>query len=161
MNIEICLDDERAVMPRVAHESDVGMDLTVIDVHPAFKNHLTFGHRPGETVLYDTGLIVRPGEGYYTEIVPRSSIYTSQYRLANSIGIIDPHYRGRLYIAVDRIATECIKAKNSGKTLLDSDYKNTFQLILRPYVKPVIAAIAKNELDETVRGAGGFGSTNQ
>ena len=55
------------------------------------------------TFMYDTGISVEPPCGYYTEIVPRSSIVKTGYIMTNSIGIIDPTYRGTLKICVTRI----------------------------------------------------------
>ena len=53
--------------------------------------------------MYDTGLIVAPDFGYYTKIVPRSSIIKYGYILTNSTCIIDPSYRGTLKICLTKV----------------------------------------------------------
>ena len=85
--LKIKIHDENAVIPTKAGDQEVGYDLTAIN----------FVKRLGtNTFMYDTGISVEPPAGYYTEIVPRSSIVKSGYILTNSIGIIDPTYRGTL-----------------------------------------------------------------
>ncbi len=84
--------------------------------------------------------------GYY--LYPRSSIIKTPLRLANSVGIIDYTYRGEIMAVVDNIS--------------DKDYvieANTklFQLC-SPDLKPLSFKLV-DELTETVRGSGGFGST--
>ena len=53
--------------------------------------------------MFDTGICIQPPDGFYTEIVPRSSISKTGYILANSIGIIDPTYRGSLKIVLTKV----------------------------------------------------------
>ena len=53
--------------------------------------------------MYDSYISVQPPEGYYFEIVPRSSISKLGYILTNSIGIIDPSYRGTLKVVLTKI----------------------------------------------------------
>jgi len=85
--------------------------------------------------------------GYY--LYPRSSIYKTPLRLANSVGIIDFNYRGPLKVAIDNRSTEPYEIKGG---------ERLFQLCmpdLRPF-KVVLGNVNKN----TERGEGGFGSTN-
>lgn len=86
--------DPNAVTPTKGNFSDVGYDLTIIKVFKQINN---------TTTLYDTGIKVFPKFGYYSEIVPRSSLSKSGYMLANSIGIIELSYLGNLYIALTKI----------------------------------------------------------
>lgn len=79
-----------AVIPFKAHPSDVGYDLTLVGI----------AKRMGMVTLYTTGIIAMPPVGYSIDIVPRSGISKTGHLLANSIGIIDPHYRGELLIAL-------------------------------------------------------------
>ena len=88
-----------AVIPTKASYSDVGYDLTIIKLHKILNS---------DTCLYDTGIKLDIPNGYYVEIVPRSSISKSGYILANNKGIIDQSYRGNLFVALRKINKECI-----------------------------------------------------
>lgn len=134
-------DDERAVMPTRGTELSIGYDLTVIDTVKKFSE---------KTTLFDTGLKVYPPKGYYTEIVPRSSLSKTGYILANSVGVIDEDYRGRLMIALTKV-------DDSMPDLVPPFTR--CQLILRKaeYYK---AVEAYDDFEDTSRGSGGFGSTD-
>ena len=138
--IQCVIDDERAVFPTKAHKSDIGYDLTAIEVYKQISKKIT---------LFETGIAVSPPDGYYIEIVPRSSMSKTGYMLANSVGTIDPDYTGTLKIALIKIDDDL------------PDIKLPFtrcQLVLR---KAEYADVVKVEkLNETVRGNGGFGSTD-
>ena len=88
-NIKFIMSD-RAFFPTKAHPSDIGYDLTAIDIFKKISNR---------TTLFETGIAVSPPQGYYLEIIPRSSLSKTGYMLANSVGIIDPDYTGTLKIA--------------------------------------------------------------
>ena len=130
-----------AITPTRAHKSDIGYDLTVIEVYKAISD---------DTTLYDTGISVKPPDGYYLEIIPRSSLSKTGWMLSNSVGTIDPDYRGSLLIALTKV-----------------DHTNPCQLVV-PFTKcQLVLRKAHNyemeevdNLDETVRGTGGFGSTD-
>ena len=132
--------DLDAVIPSKAHPSDTGYDLTVIRVSKDMSLN-------GQTIImYDTGIAVCPPDGYYTEVVPRSSLSKTGYMLANSVGIINSSYRGSIKIVV------------SGPSSLEDlplPFKG-FQLILRKLEEA--EAVEVEDLDETERGDGGFGS---
>ncbi len=89
---------------------------------------------------------------------PRSSIYKKAIRLANSTGIIDSGYRGELAAAVDILSGELSSGfyMESITHMLDSN-KRYFQ-ICKPDLSPFYVCII-DELPNTSRGAGGFGST--
>lgn len=87
-------DDKDAVIPYKSRESDAGYDLTII------KKVKNIGSK---SAMYDTGIKLLIDDGYYGEIVPRSSIINSGYMLSNSIGIIDPAYTGTLKIVLTKI----------------------------------------------------------
>jgi dUTP pyrophosphatase len=140
LNIKIKLDDPQAVVPTKANSNDSGYDLTAVS-DPVFN---------GVYLEYDTGLIVEPPEGYYTEIVPRSSISKYDLLLCNSVGIIDASYRGRLKLRF-KVTGPYEKAK------IYSKGDRIGQLILRPLLSSKIEVV--NDVSETSRGAGGFGST--
>lgn len=140
-NIKFVMDNDKAFFPTKAHPSDIGYDLTVIDIFKKISNRIT---------LFETGVAVSPPKGYYIEIVPRSSLSKTGYMLANSVGTIDPDYTGTLKIALIKVDTEL------------EDIKLPFtgcQMILR---KAEYADLEQVEtLTETVRGEGGFGSSDK
>jgi dUTP pyrophosphatase len=141
--VKFFLDDPEAKVPTKGTEYSIGYDLTAIKVHSKIGSR---------TTLYDTGLIIQPPEGYYTEIIPRSSISKTGYMLSNSIGMIDWDYRGRLLIALTKV----------DDSLPDLEVPFTrCQLVLRKaeYYFPKVVS-SKEELETTARGEGGFGSTD-
>lgn len=141
-NIKVFKTDENAVIPAKAFEEDAGYDLTII------KKLKDFNSR---TSLYDTGIKIEIDEGYYTEIVPRSSISKSGYILANNIGIIDNHYRGNLMIALTKIADDAPEIQLPFKCC---------QLIVRKQIFSNLIEVVENDFSETKRNEGGFGSTS-
>ena len=112
--------------------------------------------KPGETVkinlqikceaLHDT--IENTNVSYY--LYPRSSIIKTPLRLANSVGIIDAGYRGNIIACVDNI-------KNVPHTITQGD--RLFQ-ICAGNLEPIVFKLVE-ELSNTQRGSGGFGSTGQ
>ena len=139
--IKFVMDDKKSVVPTKAHPSDIGYDLTAIGVYKVVSERVT---------LYETGIKVESPPGYYVEILPRSSISKTGYMLANSVGVIDPSYRGTLKIAL--IQVDCsFRPLELPFTLC--------QLVLRKAEYSDIKIV--NSLNDTVRGDGGFGSSNK
>ena len=123
------------------HKGDSGLDLYVLE-DQLFK--------PGETNKIKLGISceAKNGESYF--FFPRSSISKTPLRLANSIGLIDGGYRGEIMAVCDNIKDFEFKI-NKGDRL--------FQL-----VSADLSAInfkIVNNLSETDRGTGGFGSTGK
>jgi len=108
--------------------------------------------------LNSKGLIGEP-MGFY--VYPRSSISKTPIRLANSVGIIDSGYRGNLKFAVD--------VHNYLVTNDESTYESTYEVkefarlfqVCSPTLSKihVVMVSSENELGQTQRGSGGFGST--
>lgn len=99
--------------------------------------------------------------GFY--VYPRSSISKTPLRMANSVGIIDSGYRGNLKFAVD---AHKHLAKDDESTYEDSyhvkEFTRLFQICSPTMCKiKAIMVSSENELGETQRGQGGFGSTGQ
>lgn len=145
--LKIYKADEKAIVPTKNNYSDAGLDLTIISEYKKLNS---------DTTLYDTGIKLEIPNGYYVEIVPRSSISRSGYMLANSIGIIDQGYTGNLYVALRKINKDCED--------LILPYK-CCQIIMKKqiYPKVIIEDLTKERKENilsTSRGAGGFGSTD-
>ena len=82
---------EGAQVPTKARVNDVGYDLTVHSVKESER-----GQSSVRIYLADFGLQVQPPLGYYFELIPRSSLAWSGFIMPNSVGVIDPDYRGNL-----------------------------------------------------------------
>ena len=141
--LKVYKTDENAVIPAKAFEDDAGYDLTIIKKIKDFNS---------KTSLYDTGIKIEIEEGYYTEIVPRSSISKSGYMLANSIGIIDNNYRGNLMIALTKICDYTPEIELPFKCC---------QLIIRKQISANLFEVKSDDFTETERNEGGFGSTSK
>lgn len=101
-------------------------------------------------VEYDTGIAVAIPQGYVGLLFPRSSISKTGWRLANSVGVIDSDYRGSIRVRF-----------RADKALPSLPYKigeRVAQLVILP--APEIEFEEADSLDQTDRGAGGFGSTD-
>jgi deoxyuridine 5'-triphosphate nucleotidohydrolase len=142
--IKIFKVDERAVAPSKSRYSDSGYDLTIISEYKRLTSN---------TVIYDTGIQLEIPNGYYVEIVPRSSISRSGYILANNVGIIDQGYRGNLYIALTKINDEVPELSMPWKCCQMIVKKQVYsRLEVAP--DPNVASI-----ENSSRGTGAFGST--
>ena len=149
MNIQYQRKSDMAVIPTRAHPSDIGLDLSII----SFVKNLTH-----TTALFDTGLIVKPPDGYYIEIVGRSSISKSLWMVANSIGIIDPNYRDTLKVALEYKNNIDVEDMMTEIENTEFPYK-CCQIILR---KAEYADMVETDFSvDTDRGLGGFGSTDK
>ena len=131
-------------LPRRAHPNDVGMDVTAMAVEA----------RQANVFFFDTGISFHISPGYYVEVVPRSSIAKTDFVMANSVGIIDPDYRGRLWIPLRYVGSgDSTQAANS---LLNT---RIAQLLVRRFEPCTLEQVS--ELPETERAGGGFGSTGR
>jgi len=131
--------DQAALPPTKEKISDAGYDITII------KEIKTIG----DVTFYDTGIKVQPDFGYYFDLVPRSSISKTGYMLANNVGIIDRAYRGPIIVALRKVDHYTEDLKLPCKIA---------QIIPRHIVH--LQPIEVDQLDETARGEGGFGSTD-
>jgi dUTP pyrophosphatase len=139
-NVKVKKDRPDAVLPTKGNYLAMGYDLTAIDVCKNYGDKIT---------MFETGISVEPPEGYYTEILPRSSLSKTGYMLANSVGVIDPDYRGTLKLVL-------IKVDESKPDLVLPFTK--CQLVLRKC--EYFNVVETDVVTETERGSGGFGSTD-
>lgn len=144
--IKVFKVDDEAVMPSKTRYSDAGYDLTIIREYKVLTSN---------TTLYDTGIQLEIPNGYYVEIVPRSSMSRSGYILANSVGIIDQGYRGNLFIALTKI-----NAANAESPELTLPWKCCQMIVKKQtYSRLVSLVSAGKEIEASSRGTGAFGST--
>lgn len=138
-SFKVVLDDERAVLPKKAHNTDSGFDLTIIEKSKQI----------GNVIMYETGVKVAPPSGFYFDLVPRSSIIKSGYILANSVGIIDNEYRGTIKVPL-------IKVDQSKP---DLELPNRLVQLIPRKVLDFSPVLVKSFDEKTLRDCGGFGST--
>lgn len=138
MKVKVKKLNKAAVIPKYAKNGDVGLDLTAINKWVDENDNFCYG----------TGLAVEIPEGHFGMLVPRSSCSNTKLIMSNSIGIIDSGYRGEI-IAKFKAHNHISKNYEVGDRIA--------QLIIMPY--PHITLIETNELSETERGTGGYGST--
>lgn len=140
MKLEIKKVDSMAVVPKYAHESDAGFDLYSVD----------FGElKPGETRVFSTGLKMAIPEGYAVSIRPRSGLSLNSYlRIANAPGTIDSGYRGEVGVILHNTGNK-IAHINVGDRIA--------QGVLTRVPKAEFEVV--DELSETIRGEGGYGSS--
>jgi len=144
MRIKIKKLHPNAVKPKYAKESDAGMDLVATSIIENTPTQITYG----------TGLAMEIPDGMVGLIFPRSSIRKTRLQLSNSVGVIDSGYRGELQATFNKIITTIENQKN--------DYKvgdRICQIIIVPH--PIIQIVEVDELSESNRGIGGFGSTGK
>ena len=141
---------DEAVIPSKARYSDAGYDLTIIKEHKRLTSN---------TAIYDTGIKLEIPNGYYVEIVPRSSISRSGYMLANNVGIIDQGYRGNLYVALTKINDETPDITDLANWRLPW---KCCQMIVKKqiYSKLVFCDSGQDDIEKSNRGTGAFGSTD-
>lgn len=105
----------------------------------------------GERKLVPTGVSVAMPNNFEIQIRPRSGLaYKNGISVVNTPGTIDSDYRGEIKVLLINLGTETVTIKK-------------FQRIAQMVICPIIKANLKEvqELPETIRGAGGFGSTGQ
>ena len=142
-SINVYKTEDSAVIPSKVRYSDAGYDLTIIKEYKRLTSN---------TIIYDTGIKLEIPNGYYVEIVPRSSISKSGYILANNVGIIDQGYRGNLYIALTKI--------NDEMPDLTLPYKCCQMIVKKQvYSKLVYCDGGDSSESNSSRGTGAFGST--
>jgi len=131
--------DPHAVLPTRAHADDAGLDLYGLE-------DATIA--PGAGTLLRTGVAVAVPAGHVGLVCDRSSLARRGLKTAG--GVIDAGYRGELGVVVWNISREPQSVKKGERVA---------QLLVIPIAAP--APFETNELDATVRGAGGFGSTGR
>jgi dUTP pyrophosphatase len=138
-NIKKLKDD--AVIPTYSKDGDAGMDLTATEIINNTTSQVTYG----------TGIAVEIPQGYVGLVFPRSSIRKMELELSNSVGVIDSGYRGEIQATFNKTNGLNSVKYNVGDRIC--------QIMILPY--PKISFNVVNELSETERGDGGFGSTGK
>ena len=136
--------NENAVIPTYGTEYAAGADL-----YACMDETVTIN--PGETAFIKTGLAMEVPVGYAGLIYARSGLACKKgLAPANKVGVIDSDYRGEIMVALHNHSNEAVLVE-SGERIA--------QLVITPYI--VAAFNQVDELEDTVRGEGGFGSTGR
>ena len=144
MIVRIKKIDDRAVVPTYGSEYSAGADLyALLDERTEILPH--------ETKLIHTGISLEIPEGYCGLIFARSSMGAKRgLAPANKVGVIDADYRGEVMVALHN-HSESVAAVEPGERVA--------QLAIAPFLKAEFEL--SDELSDTIRGAGGFGSTGK
>lgn len=135
---------QNAILPTYGSPCAAGADL-----YACLENPVTIA--PGETAWISTGISIEIPQGYAGFIYARSSMGTKRgLAPANKVGVIDSDYRGEIRVVL----------LNHGKELQTVCHgERIAQLVISPVFTP--GFIEADELSQTDRGAGGFGSTGK
>ena len=144
MKINIKKLDERAIIPTYGSEFSAGADLyACIDGAIEIKPHTT--------VVVPAGIALELPLGYAGLIYARSGLATKKgLAPANKVGVVDCDYRGEVKVALHN-HSETVQTVEAGERIA--------QFVITPYITAEF--IECESLSETVRGAGGFGSTGR
>lgn len=169
MEVKVKRLSENAVIPMYGKPGDAGMDLTATSRHFDAEGN----------VVYGTGLAFEIPEGHVGLIFPRSSNAKKDLVLTNSVGVVDSGYRGEVifkFKPVPFFADDAPGLSNDTPTFdftvtPGSRFEDSFefginlyevgdrvgQIIIMPY--PKVVFVESEDLEDSVRGEGGFGST--
>lgn len=136
--------NDKAIMPHKGHEDDAGFDLYACIPDPVVI-------QPNKTMLIGTGISVELPKGTFGAIFARSGLATkSGLAPANKVGVVDSPYRGEVMVALHN-HSDMPREISCGERIA--------QLVVMPYVMCELEWA--NELTDTDRGTGGFGSTGK
>ncbi|MCL6473297.1 MAG: dUTP diphosphatase [Firmicutes bacterium] len=141
LQINIKLLDSEIPAPEYAHDGDAGCDL---------RSRINQTIPPGERAFIPTGISISIPTGYAGFVQPRSGLALKHgISIVNTPGLIDSKYRGEIgVILINTDKSEPFEVKKGDKIA---------QLVIQKVENVKFNVV--DELDETVRGAGGFGST--
>ena len=119
------------------------------DLYACLKQDMVV--EPGKTVFVPTGFAMEVPKGCAGLIYARSGLACKRgLAPANKVGVIDSDYRGEIIVALHNHGEEA-QTVSHGERIA--------QMVITPVITP--AYVISDELDDTVRGAGGFGSTGK
>ncbi len=134
----------KAKLPTYGTNQSAGADLYV-----CLEKPVTIG--PGDTAFLPTGIAIAVPEGYAGLVFARSSLGCKRgLAPANKVGVIDSDYRGEICVVLHN---------HSSQPQTVEDGERVAQLVVVPVLAPEL--VEAEELDDTERGTGGFGSTGR
>ncbi len=152
MQVKIKKLNSNAVIPTYAKDGDAGMDLVATEILKDTPEQITYG----------TGLAMEIPKGFVGLVFPRSSIRKTGLQLSNSVGVIDSGYRGEIQATFNKVfGSERMYDEMKVKEIQPNEYYKVgdriAQIMIIPH--PDIQFEEADELSDTERGEGGFGST--
>lgn len=142
MKVRIKKLNENAILPTYGSDCAAGADL-----YSCGGEDIVI--KAGQTVLVHTGIALEIPDGYAGFIYARSGIATKRgLAPANKVGVVDSDYRGEVMVALHNHS-------NTDQTIEGGE--RIAQMVIAPFLK--VDFELSDELDDTSRGAGGFGST--
>lgn len=127
-------------VPGYAHPGDAGLDL-----YAAWDTLVT-----GETALIPTGVAITVPDGHVGLVCPRSGLSKYGVTVANAPGVVDSGYRGEVMVRLTTTSTTPYPVSRGDRIA---------QILIVPIARPVVTVV--DHLDDTERGARGFGSTGR
>ena len=157
MQVKIKKLNPNAIIPTYAKPGDAGMDLVATEIIKDTPEQITYG----------MGIALEIPEGFVGLIFPRSSIRKTGLQLSNSVGVVDSGYRGELQATFNKLfggegMYDEVKTQDWYEKKANEWYKvgdRIAQIMIIPY--PPIEFVEADELSNTERGEGGFGSTGK
>lgn len=144
INVNIKKLNDNAKIPTRGSEYAAGYDLYACINEPVVIY-------PHETVKIGTGIAIEIPDGYFGAIFARSGLATKKgLRPSNCVGVCDSDYRGEYIVALHNDANELM--------VVDPN-ERIAQLVVMPYLPVKFTEV--DELSDTERGSGGFGSTGR
>ncbi len=144
MKVKLKKLNEKATLPTYGSEFSAGADL-----YACIENDIVI--KSGETAFVGTGLAMELDSGYVALVYARSGLACKKgLAPANKVGVIDSDYRGEIMVALHNHS-------NEERTVCVGE--RIAQMVVTPYIKCEFEEV--NELDNTERGEGGFGSTGR
>ncbi len=134
-----------AKIPTRATEGSAGLDLYACIDEPVTLNK-------GDKALIPTGIAIGLDDPHYAAFIHSRSGLAIKHGLAllNSVGVIDSDYRGEVCVGIVKLTDEPYTIQ---------PFERIAQMVIKPVELPQVIEV--EELDETDRGAGGFGSTGK
>jgi dUTP pyrophosphatase len=140
MKIPVTRQDSTYSIPQQAHDGDAGVDLAA---------SVAVDLASGERILVPTGLAIAIPRGFAGFVLPRSGLAVKHgVTVINAPGLIDSGYRGELKVGL---------VNHGDMAYAVSVGDRIAQLVIMAVVSPEFVEV--EELDETLRGSAGFGST--
>ncbi|MCL2525808.1 MAG: dUTP diphosphatase [Coriobacteriia bacterium] len=143
IDLKVARTDTRAVVPAYSREGDAGLDLCALDTHTI---------EPFQRTLIATGIRMAIPAGYAGLVLPRSGHALKKgLTLVNAPGLIDANYRGDIGIIAYNSDPEHAIEIAAGERVA--------QLLIQEVPQVQVSECEISQLDDTVRGDAGFGSS--
>jgi dUTP pyrophosphatase len=140
VDVGISKIDKSLTTPHYAHDGDAGIDL---------RSSVDMAVMPGETGLVPTGIKMAIPQGFVGLVWDKSG-YAAKNSIKTMAGVIDSGYRGEIKLVIKNLGKETFEIKKDMKVA---------QILIQPVIQANL--VEKDDLDETIRGEGGFGSTGK